>query len=194
MKVLVCALLLTTITSVVHASSYQKTRFGASVNFGNLSVEDPNGESESKSELFISGIMTLPMDRNYPEWRYWFDATYKSFELAPSISNIGQQVSSFSISAVAQRGLNVSSEFRPWLGIGLNLSLDDYENRFLVARDGFISERFSNRSETNLGIVFNVGISLYPLKNGLYFGSSFSVFSPFENGINSTQLNIFFLL
>ncbi|MBL4866745.1 MAG: hypothetical protein JKY67_10265 [Pseudomonadales bacterium] len=181
-------------TSVSNAYSYQNSRYGASVNFGNLSVSDPSGSTESKSKLFINGIMTLPMNRNYPNWRYWFDVSYTSFDLEPSITNLGQQVSSFSITSIAQKGFNVSSEFRPWIGLGLSLSLNDFENRFNIDRDGYIADHFSNRSETNLGAVFNVGLSLYPLKNGVFVGSNFSVFSPFDDGIELTKLSIFFLL
>jgi hypothetical protein len=146
---LLCALATTT--------SYAETRFGIGVTQGNYSVEDPDGETDSTTETSVFGVMTMPFNRNLPEWRYWFELGHQSFDLDASQTNVGQSVTSTSFEAVIQRGLKISTGFRPWLGAGFGAGLNDYTDRYTIDQDGYLKEHFEDRSETNIYGILNAG-------------------------------------
>ena len=175
------------------STSAADTKFGAGIVKGNYSVEDPDGSTDSASETAVVGVMTLPVNRNFPSWRYWFQLGHNSFSLDSGGSDVGQDVTSTSLEAHIHRGFNVSSEFKPWLGLGMGASLSDFENRHSVDEDGFLDETFEDRSETNMFLVLNGGAASTKLEGGFHIGAALSHKVPLDDGIEATELNLFFL-
>lgn len=169
------------------------TKYGAGLIKGSYSVEDPDGSTDSASETAVVGIMAMPMNRNFPAWRYWFQLGHNSFDLDAGVNEVGQDVTTTSLEAQIHRGFNVSSEFKPWLGVGLGVSLSDYEGRFTIDSDGFLADTYEDRSETNMFLVLNTGAASKKLDGGFHIGVSLSQKVPFDDGVEATELNLFFL-
>ena len=170
-----------------------ETHYGGGVSYGPSTVKDPNKSTGNTNDLSISGIMTMPINRNYSAWRYWFEVGYNSFELDATNMEIGQRVTSASFTSIAQYGFSVSPDYRPWIGLGVGVGLNDFVDRLTLDEDGFIDEEFKDRSVTSLFIVFNSGASLRKTQAGLVFGVSFSHKVPLDDGIESSTLDFFFL-
>jgi len=185
--------LLVALLLVVSPLSNAETRFGVGVTQGNYSVEDPDGSADSTTEASIFGVVTMPMSRNWPDYRYWFQVEHKSFELDASTSEVGQDVTSTSLSAIIQRSFSVSSDFRPWLGLGAGAGINDYDGRHTIDEDGFLKDRFDDRSNTSMYLILNAGISFRKLDNGVFIGTSINYERPIDDGIESTNLNVFLL-
>jgi len=185
--------LLVALLLVVSPLSNAETRFGVGVTQGNYSVEDPDGSADSTTEASIFGVVTMPMSRNWPDYRYWFQVAHKSFELDASTSEVGQEVTSTSLSAIIQRSFSISSDFRPWLGLGAGAGINDYEGRHTIDEDGFLKDRFDDRSNTSMYLILNAGISFRKLDNGVFIGTSINYERPIDDGIESTNLNVFLL-
>ena len=186
---MIVAAMLTWFASLSHA----ETRYGLGVSTGNFSVEDPDGGAETVSETVLFGVMTLPVNRNYPLWRYWFEVGYRSFELEPSQTEVGQKVDSIKLDAQFQRGFNVSTHFRPWVGVGVGVDLSDYADRHTVDQDGYLKDHFSDRSETGIHGLLNAGIASRQFDAGFVLGASLTYEVPFGDTVESSTLNVFFL-
>tara|TARA_Y100000031_G_C8211835_1_gene381382 strand:- start:46 stop:480 length:435 start_codon:yes stop_codon:yes gene_type:complete len=137
-----------------------KTVWGLGASYGSLSVDDPKGNTGSDSLFYISGFLSRAVNRNHPSWRYFFELNYRSFELAPSATEIGQDVSSFALSGTLQKGFDVSDAlFQVWLGAGASIELNEFENRQKTNASGKLATKYANRSETNYGLLLNTGAS-----------------------------------
>lgn len=181
------------VTLVLSTVSLAETRFGAAAVMGNYSVDDPDGNAGDSSESSVVGIMTMPINRNFPAWRYWFQLGHSSFELDASTDEIAQSVTSTSLEGIIQKGFNVSSEFKPWLGAGVGAAMSDFNDRFTIDSDGFLAERFEDRSSNSAYLILNTGVSSRKLSKGFYVGASLSYKKPLNDGIEATELNLFFL-
>lgn len=173
--------------------AFSDTLFGVGVATGSYSVDDPKGPTDKDSTTSVFGAMAMPINRNYPLWRYWFELNHRSFELEASPSNIGQKVSSTNINAMVQRGFNVSTQLRPWIGIGLGAGLNDYEDRYTIDQDGYLKDLYENRSATDITGLLNVGIATRKLEAGFSLGTSLTYEIPLTDGIEGTALNVFIM-
>lgn len=172
---------------------HSEVHFGIGASTGTYSVEDPKGSTDSDSTSSIFGVLTMPVDRNYPLWRYWFELNHRSFELEASQTDIGQKVSSTNINAIVQRGFDVSTQLRPWIGFGLGAGLNDYEDRYTIDQDGYLKDLYDNRSETDFTGLLNVGLATRKLDAGMALGASLTYEVPLTDGIEGTTLNVFIM-
>lgn len=179
--------------ALLSASAYAETHFGLGAATGTYSVEDPEGPTDEDSTTSVFGVLTMEVDRNYPLWRYWFELNHRSFELEASQTNVAQKVSSTNFNTILQRGFNVSSQVRPWIGAGLGVGLNDYEDRYTIDQDGYLKELYDNRSETDATGLLNVGIATRKLDAGISLGASFTYEIPLTDGIEGTTFNVFIM-
>lgn len=177
----------------VAATATADVRFGLGASTGTYSVEDPKGPTDEDSATSIFGAITMPINRNYPLWRYWFELNHRSFELEPSESNIAQKVSSTNFNTIFQRGFNVSSQIRPWLGVGFGAGLNDYEDRYTIDADGYLKDLYENRSETDITGLLTMGLATRKLDAGISLGASFTYEIPLTDGIEGTTFNVFIM-
>ena len=181
--------LLATVPAIVHAD----THFALGASTGTYSVEDPEGPTDEDSTTAIFGVLTMEVDRNYPLWRYWFELNHRSFELEASQTNVAQKVSSTNFNAIVQRGFNVSSQVRPWIGAGLGVGLNDYEDRYIIDQDGYLKDLYDNRSETDMTGLLNVGIATRKLDAGISLGAALTYEIPLTDGIEGTTFSVFIM-
>ncbi len=129
-------------------------RVGYGVGLGSLSIADPSGATESK--MIVQPLRVIVTDWFRGDIRYWAEFFYQDATLKATQTQIGQTVNQYGLQLSAQRSFNVIPRWSPWFGVGLDLALNNYSGRHTVASDGFLEARFSNRSETDLGFIFNM--------------------------------------
>lgn len=178
---------------VVSISAQAEMKFGAGFVAGDYTVQDPEGDTDSADETGVVGIITLPVNRNYPSWRYWFQLGHNSFEYEARTDQVGQEVTYTSLEGQIHLGFNVAREFKPWIGAGLGASLADYEGRHTIDEDGYLADSFEDRSETNTFLLLNAGLASTKLDAGFHVGLAATHKIPFDDGIEATELNLFFL-
>lgn len=173
--------------------AYSEVHFGIGASTGTYSVEDPKGATDSDNTTSVFGVLTMPVDRNYPLWRYWFELNHRSFEVDASQTKIGQKVKSTNINAMIQRGFNVSTQLRPWFGFGVGAGLNDYEDRYTIDQDGYLKDLYDDRSATDITGLLNVGLATRKLDAGFSLGTSLTYEIPLTDGIKGTTLNVFIM-
>jgi len=176
-----------------YAAPPPATRLGVSVSGANYTVNDPDGDANDTSTGYLSGIVTAPISRNHLAWRWWGEVSYRQFTLDPGVNTIGQKVTSFAVSGVAQHGFNVHEHYRPWIGLGLQAGLNDYKNRHTVDSGGFLDQRYGDRNQTSFNLLLNAGVSSRPLGGGYFVGGNLTYHSPLDDGIEGIQLQMFVL-
>ena len=66
-------------------------RLGLSLSADTVSVNDPDGETQSDVTLYPALIYTHPINRNYPTVRFRYSVSYRQFSLTPAINTVGQE-------------------------------------------------------------------------------------------------------
>jgi len=195
-SVLFTALVLLTVSQ--SAVSKDNIRYGLGWNIAKFSVDDPNGlrdsgSTDSETVSYFSGIATKPIDRNNKELRLWYELKYRSFTLEPTTISVGQDVKSLSISTTAQFAWSASRIGAYWLGVGGELSFDDFNNRTIVDQDGFLARTFGDRKKTNIGLILNTGFNFRKSQKGFYSGFNVNLYSSFNDGIDGISVTSFVL-
>jgi len=176
---------------VVYAKS--STRYGVGGNFARFSVNDPDGSTDTATAVYLSGIMTTPLNRNNASMRVWYELNYRAFTLDPSETELGQKVKSFSLSATAQKAWGASSVGAYWAGLGGELGFDDYQNRHTVDSVGFLKKKYDDRTQTGIGLLLNAGMNLKKTQSGYFPGINVNYHIPFGDGIKGVGITVFLL-
>ena len=165
-------------------------RYGFSVGTLSMGVDDPEGlDPDSQSVVPINLMLTdwLPDGK-----RYWLDLVFSEAAYASATNKIGQNVRYTSLRALIQKDIKLIPKIIPWVGVGLEMSQTKYNTRHTKASDGFLLEKFEDRSLVNLGLVLNL-TSDWELKNNWFLGFKMEqVFNP-ENNINARSMSAYFL-
>lgn len=169
-------------------SALADARYGFGGSLWVNTVDDPNGPTDTDTNLSLSGFLTQPIGHNL---RLFYEGRYHAFTLTPSQKNIGQNVVSYAFDMHLHRGFDFPG-FKAWLGGGFNLGLNHYKGRKTLDQDGYIDQRFPNRDETNLGLLLTTGLS-FETEQYLVFGASLTQQVSLNEGINGLSFNLFML-
>ncbi|MDH5327715.1 MAG: porin family protein [Gammaproteobacteria bacterium] len=187
-KAIITTILTTAVLSQnAFSAQPQSTRFGVGVSAANFTVNDPDGSTGDTSLGYLSGLMVTPLSRNHPYIRVFSELSYRRFTLEPGVNTVGQQVTSLSLSGIAQHAFNVSQTYRPWVGLGFQAGLNDYKNRHTVDGGGFLDQQYADRSQTSFNILLNAGLSFK------HVAFNITYHSPLDDGIEGVQLQMFYL-
>ena len=176
-----------------------KTRYGLGLNVASLSVDDPEGDNtgsgstESEVVTYFSGIMTTPINRNNQTLRLWYELKYRRFSLEPTTVAVGQDVRSLSVSVTAQTAWSTQNIGAYWVGVGGELGFDEFTNRTTVDQDGFLAQSFSDRKETNIGLLLNAGLNSRKTKGGYFVGLNVNSHVSLTDGIDGVSMTAFVL-
>ena len=193
----VLALLVTTqfaVTGSAHGAAIgmpeSTLRIGYGIGLANLSIEDPNGPAESKS--IFQPFRVIVTDWFRGDVRYWGEFYYQDATLKASQTSVGQSVSQYGLQLSAQKSFYVNAIWSPWLGVGVDLSQNSYSSRHTVDDDGFLQNRFADRSEIDPGLIFNL-ISETELNRDWEMGVKLEQRLSITDGIDQLSLSVFVL-
>ncbi len=143
------------IPSIVSARNWRAGgMLGLSVN----SVDDPAGSTEVKFlPSYLNGIATLPVKRDR---RIFLHLFYNDFDLENEGNKVSGQVKSLGLNASYQWRIRYSRRWKPWAGIGLGFSQDEFKKRFLLDPGGFISKELPDREEEAVNLLINASTIL----------------------------------
>ncbi len=136
----------------VHAdegdSVFKNIGFGPTI--FSLSPEDPDGSTESEFSVSLFNVFYL-MDLGR-DTRLFTNLSYIDYSVSASASDIAQDVSRYSVSAIYQTRFRPSRSFKPWLGIGLSFSSEEFTKRYTVDSDGFLLQSYKDRSDSGVAL------------------------------------------
>lgn len=180
-----CAVVFCCLVPVVgQAEPIEALKFGWAPFYSpNLTVDDPDGSTDSSEEFSALSAMALyPFGRDD---RWMVNLTQYDFTLDASQTHIGQDVQSITVAGFYQRRLRLSRYFKPWVGVGPQIEFSDKTARHTVDADGFLAQTFSDQD----GMAYAVGLVAsheWPLTDHLDIGVNveylFSISDAIEGG------------
>lgn len=109
-------------------------------------VDDPQGDTDARRYQRLALIGTRPAA---PHRRWLGEFSYHRFDLEPATNTIGVDVTRIG-AGLSYQARMATLPSKPWLGIGLNVSRDQFKERLTVDTFGFVNERFPDRSDIAL--------------------------------------------
>lgn len=147
MKFVGCFAILASV-GVAHASEFGYTIYGS-----NISVDDPDGSTESVSYLApLNGFYADSLKRDL---RYQVEAFMDTVNLDAGVNQVGQEVKYQGLGVSLQRRFRLSSELKPWFGVGIDYVNVRYRERHTVDQGGFLANRYPDRNESGVNLVLN---------------------------------------
>ncbi|MDH5302104.1 MAG: hypothetical protein OEW58_12155 [Gammaproteobacteria bacterium] len=130
----------------INTSSYAFGTGPASV-----TITDPDGE---RTTTHSSNLMSLA----YSDWwhqdiRYWLQWQLLNADSQARGQEVGQSIQQQSVSLSLQKIWPLHSQFKPWLDIGLQAAYNQYSLRHTISDDGYLQQRFADRSSLSLGLI-----------------------------------------
>jgi len=156
--------------------------------FSFLSVSDPDGSTEPASMLSPFHLAWhSQIDRDA---RYSVEATFASFKLDASPSNIGQEIKEIDFLYSYQKKFNLTKSFKPYLGIGASFSQFEATARYNVDAAGFLTTTYADRKESIFYAVFSAEIE-YEWDETFDYGFRLQHrLSVSGDGVNETSLGL----
>ncbi len=165
-------------------------RYGLALGALQMAVDDPKGlNPDSQSVVPVNLIMTDWLSNGR---RYWVDLLFSDAAYNSSPNQIGQNVRYTSLRTLVQKNIKLLDSIKPWIGVGFEWSYTSYSSRHTKSIDGFLLDKFDDRSEFNLGLVFNLTAD-WELKNNWYLGMKLEQLYNLENNINARGGSAFLL-
>lgn len=128
-------------------------KIGYSAGFVAVSVDDPDGDTESATGGQPAGLI-------YTDWlfgdiRHWTELYYYGATLDASSNKIGQDVKRYGLRFSLQKSFRLIEKWAPWFGLGLDVSQAKYTVRYTKTDDGFLDQKFDDRDEVAVSLLVN---------------------------------------
>lgn len=161
--------------------------YGAYVGVSYTTVKDPDGSTGNSSALSRAGVITTyKFNRKSMAESEFF---YHSDSYSASHTDIGQKVKGFGVAAQYYRNLPLTRSFQPWIGAGLSLNNFEYTERFTTESEGFLAQRFTDRSGQEVDILVSAKlITGEDKKTSFFYRLSYEL--PLDTGIQGFLFNI----
>jgi len=188
---IVFAILAVSSSDFLSANESQNIGYSAYLKTGSYSVNDPDGSTDSS----VSVIPGIKVHYNLPArgQRVYSAFEYLSFKLDPTISNIGQNVDGYAFLGGYEHRLNLSRDFKWWLGASFSVNQIEFSSRHTVNNSGFLGTSFSKRNETYIDASLTADTyydfgprSEYSIGVGVFYDL------PFSDGVEATGIKINF--
>ncbi len=142
-------------SSIVSARDWKAgAGFGLSVN----SVDDPEGSTALNFQpSYFNAIGTLKINRDR---RLFLHLFYSDFDLENKRNKVSAQIKNLGLNASYQWRIRYSRQWKPWFGVGLGFSQDEFRSRFLLDQDGFIGQDLPDRQEDAVNLLINASTIL----------------------------------
>lgn len=161
-------------------------KIGFAVSALNLSIDDPDGSTGTETE--VSPVNLFYTDLFLEDYHYWAEFFYQSATFEASTSNIGQEVSRLGFRMSIQKEFNVSPTWKMLGGVGAYVSKEEFTDRFTKAEDGFLLDRYADRSENILGaLIEGVVTRNIGERWDLMFRGAYEI--PFGDGVEALSVS-----
>lgn len=122
----------------------------------NYSSQEPEGNTSREMVVYpLTLNATFNINRIN---RIVTDLRYVDFDIPAGNGGLGVTVNGYQFSTMFQHQFRLARNFRPWVGGGVVSSIVDTTDRYRTDSDGFLVERFDDRSETSLAGVVSAGL------------------------------------
>lgn len=127
--------------------------FGYTIYASNIAVDDTDGSTEGVSYLApFNGFYADSLKRDL---RYQVEVSMDTVNLEAGVNQVGQQVKYQGLGVSLQRRFRLSSNLKPWFGMGVDYVNVRYRERHTVDQGGFLADRYPDRDESGLNLVLN---------------------------------------
>ena len=173
-------------TPVHLAQAQSTTLLGYGLSVGQVTVNDPDGATKSTTD---TTLFQLYYFHEYTrDLRYYTELLINDFNLDASTNHIGQQVEQKSIGFGLQKRFRFTRHTKPWIGIGLNVSQEEYTERHTIDGDGFLAQTFNDREETVISINLQA-MSEYKMNKQFLLGLKAQYLTPIDDGVESFSIS-----
>lgn len=135
---------LTATTPAIAATDYY---IGYTPAVGSYTIESEEGDSRTTSALSWGSLSYLFQFSS--RRRVNIGADYLDFSVDAKPDELGQDAQGFLITGEYDYLWRPARGFRIWLGAGVAVQQMEYSNRVTVDSDGYLDQRFADRSETD---------------------------------------------
>ena len=188
-----CAVTLLITHHAVHAAAIGMPeyveKYGFAIDATLIEVDDSHGTSERESVLHPINIVYVretPLKR----WRYWAEAYYHRTHFDAEPGSLGVTAQQLGASLSLQQALDLS--FFPqkhiYVGGGLQIAYNRYTKRHNVDNDGFLDERYKDKSKLQQSLLLHLFYEL-PLKQTWTGGLKLEQNLPINDDITETSLS-----
>ena len=166
-------------------------RLGYSLGIAKLDIDDPDG--------FTNTSYTVqPYKLIYTDWwqngnRYWLEAFHQQTTIKPSEKFIGQHVKHTGVNFLIQKNYQINADIRPWLGMGMGFSVEQYSKRHTIDKEGFLLEKYSDRKTKSIGVLLNLVNEWQVSKTSTIGGSLFQRIS-LNREITESLFSVYYLV
>lgn len=168
----------------------QTTKIGVATGAGLFKVSDPGGETASS--FVVQPVQVVISDWFKGQNRYWLSFYHQQYSSPASQDHIGQTVQQSGVRAIVQRNIALFSHWMPWVGMGFDAGYGEYRLRHQMDDDGYLTQRFADRSSPGLGFVMNL-TSEWRVSRYWSAGFQLEQVIPFGDANRSTSANLLVL-
>lgn len=161
-------------------------RLGYAVGLSRLVLDDPAGST--KAALAVQPVTLIYTDWSPGGLRYWAEAYYARATLDADTTHVGQDASRLGVRLALQRNVSLGP-WRPWIGLGVDVSRNRYSRRHTEDGDGFLLNAYADRSNTALGLSLHVVQEWAVARNWDLIGKAEQLVSV-TGGVGETALSV----
>jgi hypothetical protein len=130
------------------------TKIGFSPAYALFSIDDPDGDAKGFNGFQAVGLTTIHDMNN--KYRLMSVFNYYKFSVDPSGEKIGQNVKGYQIGALVQHIIRVARGLNFYAGGGVAYTNADFTSRHNVDEDGYLLNRYHDRTESFCYLLANV--------------------------------------
>lgn len=166
-------------------------RVGYSFGVSRLVVHDPAGETQPVVAL-------QPIKFTYSDWltggyRFWAESYYQEASLPAGEEQVGQYFQQGGGRFVVQRNFKLTDYIKPWLGLGMDLSLGRQSYRHTMDDEGYLLARYDDRLQPSAGALIYL-VNEWQINRDWNLGGTLLQRISLNEGASETSLSVFFLM
>lgn len=176
-------------TQAVQAAGLDGLRAGWGAGGKYFFVSDPDGTTPSHTD--VTYLNLIGVYDAQPDTRYFLQLFKDQYSLDATVTEIGQSVDRKGLNISYQWNTRLTRKWKPWVGIGVGVSKDEYSGRHLIDQDGFRVRNYPDYEDTSINVLLNTATEWNlssSLNLGLLLQTSYSL-----NGSMTDATALFYL-
>ncbi len=165
-------------------------RFGISPSVSGFNLKDPDGPTASGSAFTpLSGLLIATAGRDA---RVLVHVQYDSFSVPASTTDIGEDVKRVGGDVSYQTLFRLSRAWKPWGGIGLGYTNEQYTTRYTLTPGGHLASQYSDRTVNSVAVVLNTSTE-WRLNRDWSMGAHLQYEQPLGGGASALRFALYFV-